>query len=383
MVDLVFDVETSMKPLCDPYNPKAKLCYIGLLQDSKHYVDYPIEYTDAPYGQSLNLVQEIVACSDTLVGANIKFDLNWCMRYGIQFTGKLIWDVLLVQYILNHQLTPYISLNEAAAQWGLDPKLDVVKLEYWDRGIDTPEVPEQILRDYLKQDVSLTYQIYELQKAEVEKRGILSLVRLHNQDLLMLVEMEHNGNRYDSTGSLGAAQKAQEDIDKLLAELHKYTPIAPRCWSTDFISLLLYGGIYKYVEKEAYTFTYKDGSTTEKMHNVEKAVELPRLVEPPKQKREKEGFWPTDEATLKNLKATGIAKKIVEALLKLRTIEKLVGTYLEGFPKRIEEAGWERELIHTSYSQTTAVTGRLTSSKPNVQNVPPEQKPHFTTRYGE
>jgi len=204
---------------------------------------------------------------------------------------------------------------------------------------------------------------------------------IHMQDLLVLAEMEWNGNLYDVLGSERKAVLKEADIQTTKDSLNSCVTVQPRCWSPDFISTLLYGGVYKEVVKEPYIFTYKDGSTKEKLHNVVHEHTLPRLVEPPKQARAKEGFWPTDEATLKKLKTSGIAKKIVGHLLELRTLEKLVGTYLRGFPSKIVEAGWEGNLIHTNYNQAKAVTGRLSSDKPNVQNNPPEQKEFFVSRF--
>lgn len=379
MKPLFFDVETTAKPLHDPFNPTAKLCYIGA--DDGNYTDYAIEYFDVPYYDRLVSFQKRVDSCDLLVGANPKFDLTWGRRYGVVFTGKLVWDVLLVQFILDHQTTPLNSLNDVAVRWGLRGKLDVVKTEYWDKGRQTMEVPEQILRDYLRQDVQLTKQIFYLQYDAVVERGILPLVTLHNQDLRMLAEMEWNGNLYDVMGSEKKAMLLGSDIEATIKYLNTCAPVAPRCWSNDFISQLLYGGTYKEVVKEPYLFTYKDGSTKEKLHNVIHERVLPQLVAHPKKGLKKEGFWPTDEATLKKLKTTGIATKIVQYILELRRLEKLVGTYLSGFPSRIKESGWEGNLIHTNYNQAMAVTGRLSSVKPNVQNNPDEQKPYFISRF--
>ena len=375
----VIDTETTAKPVHDPYNPNAKLIYVGVY-DGSNYTDFSIEYRDSPYSGEISRIATLVATCHCLVLANGKFDLAWLRRYGIRFADKKIWDVLLVQFILNHQMTSYNSLNEVADQWELGQKLDVVKEEYWNKGLDTTDVPEDILRDYLKQDVMLTHQVYELQLQEVMDRGILPLIRLHNADLLMLQEMEWNGNKYASHASRTACIPYVKEIRKIKRLLNELTPIKPKCWSWQFISNLLYGGFYKYKVYEAYTFTYKDGSTKEKFHWVEKSFELLQLVKPPKVEGSG-GYWPTDEGTLRGLKASGTGASIIKQLLALRGVEKLLSTYLKGFPARIKECNWENDLIHTNYSQVTAVTGRLSSTKPNVQNNPPAQKEFFITRY--
>jgi len=389
MIPVVLDCETSMKPMHDPFNPAAKLCYVGLSYGGKGYQDFAIEYGDEPWGEKLKQIQVQINRAEIFVGANPKFDVHWLRRYGVRLpTTMRVWDVLLAQFILDHQTCPRISLNEVAEKWGLPGKLDVVKTEYWEKGIDTPEVPAPILREYLKQDVDLTEQIYELQYAEVVRRGILPLVMLDMQDLLMLEEMEWQGNKYNSEGSMIEATVIGAEIEATIKSLNAFSPVVPKLgkngmpsWSPDFISLLLYGGTYKTVEKEPYLFTYKDGSTKEKMHNVVKEHVLPRLTEPPKAARAKEGYWPTDEETLKNLKATGKAKKIIEYLLELRRLEKLVGTYLSGIPSKIKLSGWEDGLVHTNYIQTRAITGRLSSEQPNMQNLSDEPKKFFVSRF--
>lgn len=368
-----------MKPMHDPFNPKGKLIYVGVLDEA--YIDFAIEYTDVPYGKQLSQIQTRIDSADILVGANFKFDLHWLRRYGCHFPDKLVWDVLLVQFILNHQLTPFNSLEEVYAQWGIVGKSNTIKTEYWDRGIDTDKVPENVLQERLRGDILPMAEIYQKQMAEVLKRGILPLIRIHNQDLLVLAEMEWNGNLYDVKGSRLEAAKELLEIRKIKKGLNILAGFRPKCWSPDFISLLLYGGLYKYQVEEAFIFTYKNGSTKEKVHNVEKQIELPRLVPPPKQARAKEGFWPTDEATLQKLKAVGAAKKIIFCLLQLRGKEKFVGTYLKGFPAKIAAAQWEGNKVHTNYNQVRTVTGRLSSDKPNCQNVPIEQKGYFVSRF--
>ena len=69
---------------------------------------------------------------------NGKFDLAWLRRYNIDFSSCRIWDCQLVHFILTGQKESYPSLNEVAEYYGLGTKLDQVKEEYWNNGIDTP-----------------------------------------------------------------------------------------------------------------------------------------------------------------------------------------------------------------------------------------------------
>jgi hypothetical protein len=69
--------------------------------------------------------------AEILVGFNIKFDLHWLRKYGINFVGKRVWDCQLVHFILTGQQDTYPSLNSVAAYYDLGSKLDVVATEYW------------------------------------------------------------------------------------------------------------------------------------------------------------------------------------------------------------------------------------------------------------
>ena len=194
---LVLDVETTISNKGNPFDQSNRLMMVGLLNDKEMGV-YDIEYSVDPYKELLDNIQLAVDAADVLVGFNIKFDLHWLKRYGINFSKKRIWDCQLVEFILRNQSAAYPSLNATAEYYDLGTKLDEVKENYWKNGIDTNEVPKEILADYLKRDVELTEQVMSKQMEELAKRPELKrLVSLHNQDLLVLQEMEYNGLKYD------------------------------------------------------------------------------------------------------------------------------------------------------------------------------------------
>ena len=152
---LVLDVETTISNKGNPFDKSNKLCMVGLLTPEE-YVVYDIEYSVDPYKESLERIQLAVDKCDVLVGFNIKFDLHWLRRYGIDFTGKRIWDCQIVEYVLSNQELAYPSLNGTAEYYDLGSKLDEVKENYWKNGIDTDKVPQRNTADYLKRDVELT-----------------------------------------------------------------------------------------------------------------------------------------------------------------------------------------------------------------------------------
>ena len=93
-------------------------------------------------------------------------------------------------------------------------------------------------------------------------------------------------------------------------------------------------------------------------------------------------IYSTAEDVLVQLPAkTSIQKRVVELLGRRSKLDKLRGTYLVAFPALIDELYWENDLIHGQFNQVVARTGRLSSSKPNMQNAPEEVDEFFISRF--
>ena len=165
MRSLVLDVETTISNKGNSFDQSNKLCYIGIT-DANGNDCYAIEYGNDPYRNKLDEVQKRIDDAEILVGFNLKFDLHWVRKYGINFVGKRVWDCQLVHFILTGQQYPYPSLNSVAAYYDLGSKLDVVATEYWSNKIDTPNIPADILEEYLLGDLQLTQKVYEKQQEE-------------------------------------------------------------------------------------------------------------------------------------------------------------------------------------------------------------------------
>lgn len=385
MRELILDVETTISNKGNPFDETNKLCYIGLSNGTSSNL-YPIEFSDQPYGNNLSNTQTSIDGCDLLIGFNIKFDLHWIRRYGINFSSKRIWDCQLVHFILTGQTASYPSLNGVAAYYNLGTKLDVVSTEYWKNGIDTPDIPEEILTEYLQGDLDLTYQVYLKQREELNKASpqLRRLVSLHNQDLLVLEEMEYNGLVFDEARCTELGEELTKDIKKLDEILFDYHQTdAFNCNSTEHLSALLYGGTITLKRREVIG-VFKTGTRAGQVK--EKWVDYPivfdKLVNPLKgSELAKEGFYSTDEQTLKSLKGSKKAKELIELLLRRATLEKRVSTYYEGLVKLRKEMKWNEGKLHGQLNQCVARTGRLSSSRPNLQNFDGEIKELFRSRY--
>ena len=76
------------------------------------------------------------------------------------------------------------------------------------------------------------------------------------------------------------------------------------------------------------------------------------------------------------------AKDLIDLLMRRAYLEKLQSTYFGGYPKLVEQYGWEQGVMHGQFNQCVAVTGRLSSSNPNLQNIAKEVKQTFRSNYG-
>lgn len=340
----------------------------------------------------VRVAESLFSDADLIVGFNLKYDLHWARRCGIITYGvlnKTLWDVQLAQFIIRHQQEKYPSLNSTCEYWGLPKKLDVVETEYWDKGLDTTDVPYDILCEYGKYDVELTYKCYLKQMEYLQDKPELArLIRIANMDLLVLAEMEWNGLRYDVAESAVRAK----DIEREIAELDQSIKgiVGPYDFnfnSNDQLSCLLYGGTVKFSRAIPYEHTFKSGQragqTVTRYKHEETEVVFPRLVKPDdRRKLAKDGYWSTDASALSSIKTKNrTAASLIKTLLRRSELERLLSTYYVGFPKKIAEMDWAEGEIHSNLNQCVAVTGRLSSTNPNQQNIPPEVYELVKTRF--
>lgn len=320
-----------------------------------------------------------------IVAFNAKFDLAWVRRQ-FGFVPTSVWDCQLAEFMFSGQTQKYPSLQGACEKYAVGHKIDIVKTEYWDKGIDTDQIPFEILAEYGAQDVNVTWDVFQKQVTKFfsEYHKQFKLFRLCCNDLIVLQEMEHNGIRYDTEGSLRTADDLEKQVQELERKLYEFTGGVPVNFdSRDHVSVLLYGGTITEdvrLPVGVYKTGAKVGQPRFKINVV--SHQLPRLVTPIKgSELKKDGYFSTDESTLLTVKTNKTTKKVIEWLLERTKIMKLKSTYLLGLPKTIDEMGWKYGMLHSNLNQCVAATGRLSSTKPNQQNLPKEAKRFCVSRY--
>lgn len=394
---LILDVETTISHNGNAFDQTNKLVCIGLSTGPiTDIIYFPCSHEDHMY------IQGYINSSDILVLFNAKFDLHWLRKIGINFTNKRIWDCQIGEFLLESQLNPYPSLNQACEKYGLPQKLDIVKTEYWDKNIDTDMIPREILSKYLTQDLILTEQVFLKQQEQFETNAshLYPLFKLQNLDLLVLEEMEAAGIKFNSKAARQKAKELEIEMEEIRTTLTGLVGNGPINWnSNSHISAILYGGTI--VEDMRIPIgTYQTGAKVghPRYKIIKKEYEFPRLVEPLKgtetkylkipiaggafyEDKEKPTHWKVNSDVLRSLKLNKKAKQVVDLLEKYGELEKLCGTYLNGWSDLIEEMNWPEDMIHGNLNQTSVITGRLSSTKPNLQNADPETKSFCETRY--
>lgn len=264
------------------------------------------------------------------VGQNLKYDLEVLRNYGVRLRGRM-FDTMIAHYLIQPELhhnmdyMAEIYLNYKTIH--IDELIGPKGKEQRNMGeLDPKEVYE-----YAAEDADVTLKLKNILEKELKKYGAEKLFYDIEMPLMpVLAEMEINGVRIDT--------KSLKETSEALSER----------------ALGLEKRIY---EQAGYTFNI---SSPKQVGEV--LFERLRIVE--KAKKTKTGQYVTSEEVLQQLKGH---HEIVGLILEYRGLKKLIGTYLETLPKLINP---RTRHIHTSFNQTITSTGRLSSSDPNLQNIP-------------
>jgi len=377
----VLDVETNIFGKGNPFSQCGKLISIGLQTKKDTYL------YEAEQEETKNSVQKIINNSKLLIGFNIKFDLHWIKRYGINFDHCQVWDCQLAHFLLTGQECVLPSLNKVCEWYELEQKLDIVKTEYWEKGIDTENIPIEILNPYLEMDLCLTNQVYHKQLNDFKKDPqLFKLFKLQCLDLLVLQEMEFNGLNFNTKKATELKENCLKRISEIEKELRVgYENIPINFQSHDHVSCYLYGGdIISQTSMPVGHYKTGPKAGMVKTKKMEFKNALPRLIDPPRgSELVKEGFYATSEPILRGMEQSKKVGSKVKLLLERAKLSKLVGTYYEGIPELITKMDWRDSIIHGSFNQCIAATGRLSSSKPNLQNFAGEVDKLIESSYNE
>lgn len=318
-----------------------------------------------------------------IAGFNWKYDVNVFRKLGQDLAGYQCWDCQLAEFIVTNQRDRYPSLEGCLVKYGLGNKVDVVKTQYWDKGIQTSEVPWDILAEYAETDALMTLKLYQHYMNTMTPAQI-RLWRIVCMDLLVLAEIEWNGIKYDEELCGQRAETIKQEIQGITTELSSIYPNVPINFNSgDQLSAFLYGGTIVQEVKEHVGF-FKTGAKVgePRYKNHEISHELPRLVTPIRgSELAKAGYYSTNADTLLKLRGSKKTKTVIELIQRQVRLNTLLSKSYDGLLKSNREGYWEPGYLHGQFNQCVAQTGRLSSSNPNLQNIDSEAADLFITRF--
>jgi DNA polymerase I-like protein with 3'-5' exonuclease and polymerase domains len=364
---VAIDVETTLNGneevgLAHPMHPDNRVVAFGI-HLPKSIVTYDKE--------EFEFYLDTLPVDAVLCGHNISFDLMYLYRTTISLKEKLqehrIWDTQLAEYILSAQQIKFSSLDELSMKYGLPVKDDEIK-KYFKAGMGSDKIPKEELTPYLKQDIENTAAIAKLQYERAVKEDQLTLILTQMEALHATTEMQYNGLHIDiprldkyTVEVVNRYVEVKLDL-QIMAEGLVEDINSPKQWSQFF-----FGGKKKVKVKEE-VGVYKNGNAKFKL--VEKTLVIKpfvRYIPDPDKVSAKTGQISVDDSVLSDmLKHTFDAKaiSIINKLLEYRELSKQLSTYVQGLSKNIIG-----EFIHGKLNHTATVTGRLSSTNPNLQNI--------------
>lgn len=242
-LSVTIDTETTIFQKGNPYSKCNSLVSIGVKISGKKKRQFRVLGMPLKYQRKLiKYIEETIRESRFVVAFNAKFDLAWLRNLGIDTSEVVLWDCQLWEFLDSHQQWKYPGLDTALEKHGLPRKKDIIKEQYWNKGICTKDVPKQVLRRYLDGDLESEEALFNWQFSQ--SRGWMRLFRLQCADCLCLQEMEWNGTLYDEDKALELAEEERREVSIIAEKLRGFRNSG---WVWDFnsnddTSVFLFGG---------------------------------------------------------------------------------------------------------------------------------------------
>jgi DNA polymerase-1 len=343
----LIDSQDKMEEICDFFRTK-KILSLDTETTSTHAIDaelvglsFSVEENQAfyiPIPSNREEAQKIVNIFKPIyenpeiqkIGQNIKYDYEVLKNYGIEIKGKMFDDMIahyLIQPELRHNMDYmaeiYLHYETVHIEELIGPKGKNQK--------NMRDLKPEDIYEYAAEDADVTLKLKNVLAPKLKELNLEELFEKIEMPLVpVLADMEMTGVRLDTK----ALQEASDSFTHRMQEVEKH--------------------IY---ELAGETFNISSPKQVgEILFNKMKIIDKP--------KKTRTGQFVTSEEVLQQLRSKN---PIVEEILKYRGLRKLLNTYIDSLPKLINPRTGH---IHTSFNQTITATGRLSSSDPNLQNIP-------------
>ena len=320
------DTETTSK---DAMSAELVGLSFSVKENEAYYVPIPSERDEAL--RIVNKFKKIYDCENILkIGQNIKYDIIVLANYGCEVKGDM-FDTMIAHYILNpelrHNMDYLAEIYLGYKTIHIDELIGSGKKQKSMRDLDPKDVYE-----YASEDADVTLKLkYKLEEELKKEPTLLHLFKEVEMPLVpVLARMEMNGVRIDTESLAETSRLFTERMNNIEEEIRVTAGQEINISSPKQIGELLFDKL--------------------------------KLVDNPK--KTKTGQYVTSEEILQSLKTK---HPIVEQILEYRGYKKLLSTYIDSLPTLVNP---HTKHIHTSYNQAVTSTGRLSSSNPNLQNIP-------------
>jgi DNA polymerase-1 len=264
------------------------------------------------------------------IGQNIKFDMLMLAQYGIELNGKL-FDTMIAHYLVQPELRHGMDyLAEIYLKYRTIHYADLVGAKGKNQAsIRTVELEK--LCDYAAEDADVTFRLKQILEQELKSNQLENLFYEIEMPLLkVLSTMEQTGVRIDGDALALSSEILTSEMIQLEKEIHQIAGFEFNVSSPMQVGEILFD----------------------------------RLKLDAKAKKTKTGQYSTSEDILEKLQSK---HPIIGKILDYRGLKKLLSTYIDALPQLINPKTGK---VHTSFNQSVTATGRLSSTNPNLQNIP-------------
>ena len=293
------------------------------------YVAIPAEREKAQ--TIVNIFKPLYESTEILkVGQNIKYDMEVLMNYGVRLAAPM-FDTMIAHYVLQPEQKHNMDILAETLLGYQTVHIDELIGPKGKGQKNMRDLSPADICDYAAEDADVTLRLYNVLKPRLKEAGVDDLFYKIEMPLVpVLAEMEMNGVLLDTKALAETSRTLTDRMKQIEQNIYKLAGHEFNIASPKQVGEVLFGEM--------------------------------KIVDKPK--KTKTGQFVTSEEVLQQLRSKA---PIVDDILAHRGLKKLLGTYVDALPKLINPRTGH---IHTSFNQAVTATGRLSSSDPNLQNIP-------------
>ena len=323
--EICFDTETTGT---DPISDNIIGISFSFNPNEGYYI--PLNESEEKTLEILKKFEALFSKEDILIiGQNIKFDYAFLLKYGIRIKCR-IFDTMLAHYVLEPDTRH--GLNDLSEKFlGYTPIPIEQLIGKGKNQLNMKDIDIDKITEYAAEDADVTFQLYKKFEPKVKEHSVENVFYNIEMPLVpVLQSMENAGTRIDTAALKELSQSLLEDLQKTELSI------------------------------------FEDAGKTFNINSPRQLGDIlfDDLKLDDKAKRTKTGQYQTGEEVIIKLQHK---HPIINKILDYREFQKLKSTYVDSLPLLIHP---KTGLIHTSYNQAVAATGRLSSNNPNLQNIP-------------